>query len=170
MTIEQFFKIHSWIPKTFWVIVGIAGVVGAIYGVRTFYRPMQQPANFHPDSGSNQSETDSKNNEIRNTKIEAHDQTSNPVINAENSVISLNQSGGITAKTVIRAENVNIEPIKRRISHEQLKTIIPAIKEVCSNEIRFMYAIGDKEQKTYAEALLSKINRFLDLESAISIT
>jgi len=78
-----------------------------------------------------------------------------PQIVAPNSVISINQKGGITANTVINANTVNITPQKRRVSPEQLEIILPALKQLCTTKIRIEYAIADEEQKQFAEDIIN---------------
>lgn len=78
-----------------------------------------------------------------------------PQINAPNSVISIDQKGGITAGTVINANTVNISPQKRSISAEQLGIILPALKQLCGTKIKIEYATGDDEQKQFAEDIVN---------------
>jgi hypothetical protein len=78
-----------------------------------------------------------------------------PQINAPNSVISIDQKGGITAGTVINANTVNIAPQKRRISAEQLRLLLPALRELCGTKIKIKYETGDQEQKQFAEDIIN---------------
>lgn len=81
-----------------------------------------------------------------------------PTIIAPNSVVSVDQKGGITAGTVISANTVNFVPQNRRITPEQLEILLPALKTLCGIKIRISYATGDKERKQFAEDI---INAFL---------
>lgn len=111
MIIEQFFiKVKQLVLKIFWIIVGLAGIVGSIYCVSTFYGSTEK---------------------------------------------SPNQSAGVTDNTLLQTNSVNTESGKRRISQEQLKILVPAMKKVCSNTIEIAYAIGDPEQKQFAEDIIN---------------
>jgi hypothetical protein len=76
-------------------------------------------------------------------------------INAPNSVMSIDQKGGVTTGTVINANTVNLAPQKRRISPEQLEILLPALKTLCATKVKIGYATGDEEQKQFAEDIIN---------------
>lgn len=78
-----------------------------------------------------------------------------PQIVAPNSVISVDQKGGITAKTVIKADTVNIGPQDRRITSEQLNVLLPALRMLSQAKIKISYATGNREQKQFAEDIMN---------------
>ena len=122
-------------------------VFGIIASLGIFYNNI-----YHPNIEEN------PNKEATQTKHEIpHSQSSQTVINAENGVVSLNQSGGITAKTAIKADIVNIAPQDRRISQEQLKILLPRLKLLSTTKIKISYATGNREQKQFAEDIINAL-------------
>lgn len=97
---KQFFEKYTWFSKIFCVVVGIAGIVSAIYCVRTFYNPSEPPSNFSSNTESHKAIAKGENNEVRNSKIESHTQTSQPKINAKNSNVQIGPVIGDVNQTV----------------------------------------------------------------------
>lgn len=123
----------------FYIVFGIIVSFGIVYNI------------FHANIEENPKK------KATQTKHEiSHNQSPQTVINTENSIISLNQSDGITAKTVIKADIVNIAPQNRRINQEQLKILLPTLK-LFSTKIKVTYATSNKEQKQFAEDIINAL-------------
>jgi hypothetical protein len=87
-----------------------------------------------------------------------------PQINAPNSVISINQQGGITAHTV------NLAPQDRHITSEQRAIIINMLKANTLPSVTISYGVADPEQKQFAEELITVLREagcVLEISSAI---
>lgn len=98
---------------------------------------------------------ESKNKLTNKKEDRIMDENDTTTIIAPNSVFSVNQQGGITAGTVINANTLHMASPARRITPEQLAIILPALKSLCSIKIRISYAIGDREQKQFAEDIIN---------------
>lgn len=87
-----------------------------------------------------------------------------PAINAPNSVISINQQGGITAHTV------NMAPQSRHVSPEQRAILVAALKPFCPQAISISYGEADPEQKKFAIELIDALRAAdcrLEISSAL---
>jgi len=111
----------SWISKTFWVVVGIATIIGAIYAVRTYNLTSQPQAETSSKAESNQPITETKNNEIRDSEIKTHNQTSNQEINANNSNVNTGDVAGDLNQSVTIDEfpdpKLNFVPVSANVQN-----------------------------------------------------
>lgn len=157
-------------------IVGIAGIVSAYYAVRSYHNPPSPPANIEPQSKpENQTAKLTNKNPIKRDtnkpsniqnpptqvpQTEAVSATPPQQINAPNGVVSINQQGGITAKTV----NINLRPAARHLSQEQRASLLNSLRTLSGSKLTITSISGTKEAANYATEILTVIN-----EAGISI-
>jgi hypothetical protein len=109
-------------------------------------------------------ETPSQKSNNKEKKMEGE---SKPVIIAPNSVISIDQKGGITAHTV------NLAPQARRVTPEQRAILLRALKPLSLQSIKISYGEADPEQKQFAEDLTEALRAagcILEVSSALHMT
>lgn len=75
-----------------------------------------------------------------------------PTINAPNSVISVNQQGGITAHTI------NLSPPNRNITQEQREILINRLKPIKFLSIEVGHGLDNQEKIQFAKKLIEALN------------
>ena len=157
-------------------IVGIAGIVSAYYAIQTYHNPPNPTANIAPQPQPENQGTKltdkypvkrdtnklvhSQRSPIQEKPIEESKVFPSQQINAPNSVISVNQQGGITAKTV----NVNLLPPARHLSQEQRISLLNSLSSLSGSRLTITSISGTKEAANYAAEIVSVIN-----EAGISV-
>ncbi len=144
-------------------IVGVAAIVSAYYAVLAYHKPPQPPPAkaAQPETNNQRTDLTDKNPIKGDSNKPSHPQPpqrkEKPVeptktvppqtINAPNSAISINQSGGVTAHTV------NIQQ-DRSITPEQQTIIINRLQQLEKDSIEICYSSGSPEQRKFAESLI----------------
>lgn len=146
-----------------WIIMFVLAVIGLVFNYPTFHQFIHPKPAAETTRPQKETETNKFNNsqtivqktspppkiisqpETQQVKSEQKQQ-----INAPNSAISINQSGGVTAHTI------NIQQ-DRRITPEQQIIIINRLKELPKDVIEISYSSGSPEQSKFAESLIAPL-------------